>query len=93
MRTAVSLLLVISGFATFLSFLAAFAAHLVLQFHVERRGGDGSRDPRSIFAPVDSYSRDAGGFWKIRDRSFKIFALACGVTALLALLVTVLDIH
>jgi hypothetical protein len=90
MKSALSIFLLVAGFVTFLSFLVAFAAHLVLQFHIDPGGSAASRrDPRSIFSPADCYSSGARGFWKIRDRSFKTFAIACAVFALLALLTNV----
>lgn len=98
MKSALSLLIQLGGIIALLSFIGAFAAHIQLQFCIDRKrvkqetGHDGRAIIGSVLAPVEFYKEEARLIWSIRDKGLKAFAISIGVIALLAVAAAVLDV-
>ena len=81
-----------------LSFIGAFAAQMMLQFYVDHdrvkneTGESGWKIFGSILAPMEFYKVEAGMLWHLRDKGLKIFFIAVGIAAVLAVAAAVLDV-
>ena len=86
------------SWATILSFIVAFAAHIQLQFCIDRErvrketGHEGLKILGSILAPIEFYKEEAASMWKIRNKGLKIFALCVGMVATIAVVAAILEV-
>jgi len=98
MKTSLPLLIQLGGGFALLSFIGAFAAHILLQFCIDRRRVKAETDHErwqivgSVLAPIEFYKEEAHAIWKIRDKGLKAFAISVGVLALLAVTAAILDV-
>lgn len=87
MSTFIKLLLGLSTLVAIGAFVAAFAAHILLQFQIDHdrvkheTGEPGWKIFGSLLAPVDFYKEQARIIWKIQRFGLTSFAVSLGVIA------------
>lgn len=99
MNAALPAIFQLTGFLAVTGFVGAFAAHIQLQFCIDRErvrketGHDGLKVLGSVMAPVEFYKEQARIIWKIRDIGFKTFVICVGAMALLAVWAAIADVQ